>query len=78
MPESAALQKPILEARLEAICARGCKRVGDDIAALERGHQLAETEGLNARERAWLLAELKAIMAVYGGSCRIEPADRLD
>ncbi|MGB5833234.1 MAG: hypothetical protein WBG92_14740 [Thiohalocapsa sp.] len=65
-------QKPILEARLEAICEKGCRLVWDDIAILERGQELAETEDLDAAERAWLLAELKTVMAVYGGRCSLD------
>lgn len=60
-----------LEARLEALCAKGCRQVRRDIAALESGAELPETQGLSADERVWLLAELKQIMAVYGESCRL-------
>jgi hypothetical protein len=60
-----------LEARLEALCEKGCRHVWGDIEALEHGHDLPETEGLSADERRWLLAELKQIMAVYGGRCGI-------
>jgi hypothetical protein len=67
----AALQQPLLEARLERICAKGCRLVWDDIAVLERGEELAETADLDGRERAWLLAELKAVMAVYGSRCSL-------
>jgi len=63
----AVLQEPLLEARLERICEKGCRQVWDDIAVLEGGGELAETADLNGRERAWLLAELKSVMAVYGG-----------
>ncbi|MGB5736775.1 MAG: hypothetical protein WBM40_20280 [Thiohalocapsa sp.] len=65
----AALQKPLLEARLEAICEKGCRYVWDDIATLERGEELPETRDLDKRERSWLLAELKTVMAVYGSRC---------
>ena len=67
----AALLKPVLEARLERICEKGCRLVWDDIAVLERGGDLAETVDLDGRERALLLAELKAVMAVYGGRCSL-------
>lgn len=60
-----------LEARLELLCAKGCRQVRRDIAALESGTELPETQGLTADERAWLLAELKQIMAVYGDTCRL-------
>jgi hypothetical protein len=68
----AALQKPILDCRIESICQKGCRGVWDDIATLEHGDDLPETEDLNAHERAWVLAELKAIMAVYGARCRVD------
>lgn len=60
-----------LEARLETLCAKGCRQVRRDILALEAGAELPETQGLTSDERAWLLAELKQIMAVYGDSCRL-------
>lgn len=68
-----ALQESILEVRLETICEKGCRRVREVIATLESGGQPAETQDLNGRERAWLLAELKGIMAVYSGYCGLEP-----
>ena len=71
----AALQKPLLEVRLESICEKGCKRVWDDIATLERGDQLQETRDLDNAERAWLLRELKAVMAVYGERCRLDQVE---
>lgn len=58
-----------LEARLESICAKGCRHVRRDIEALERSEELSETRDLSAAERRWLLAELKQIMAVYDGRC---------
>lgn len=67
----AALQTPLLEARLESICEKGCQRVWHDIAVLERGEELPETRDLDARERGWLLDELKTVMAVYGGRCAL-------
>jgi hypothetical protein len=67
-----ALQKPLLETRLEAICEKGCRRVWGDIATLEQGGDLPETEDLTPAERAWLLEELKAVMAVYGGRCSVD------
>jgi hypothetical protein len=68
----AALQKPVLEVRVETICERGCRRVWDAIDTLEQGDDLAETADLTSAERAWVLAELKAVMAVYGDSCRLD------
>jgi hypothetical protein len=63
---------PALEARIEAICARGCQRVRADIATLEQGGELPETRGLAASERGLILNELRQIMAVYGDRCRID------
>jgi hypothetical protein len=68
----AALQKPILEVRVETICERGCRLVWDAIERLERGEQLPETADLSPSERDWVLAELKSVMAVYGGRCRVD------
>ncbi|KAA6181888.1 hypothetical protein F2Q65_18615 [Thiohalocapsa marina] len=67
-----ALHLPLLEARLERICEKGCKRVWRDIACLEQGEELPEAAGLNAAERAWLLQELKTVMAVYGQRCSVD------
>ncbi|MGA7979416.1 MAG: hypothetical protein WCA32_04220 [Chromatiaceae bacterium] len=58
-----------LEARLEALCEKGCRHVWEDIEALEQGQDLTETKDLSAAERRWLLRELKQIMAVYSGRC---------
>jgi len=60
---------PRLEARLEALCEKGCRKVWGDIAALERGDPLPETAGLTASEVRWLLTELKQVMSVYGARC---------
>ncbi|WP_343032212.1 hypothetical protein [Allochromatium palmeri] len=60
-----------LEARLEALCAKGCRQVRRDIVALESGVELPEAQGLTSDERNRLLAELKQIMAVYGDTCRL-------
>jgi hypothetical protein len=68
----AAQQKPLLEVRVETICERGCRRVWDAIDTLEQGVDLPETSDLDNAERAWVLAELKAVMAVYGERCRID------
>ena len=63
------IDKYRLEARLEALCEKGCRRVWRDIDALERGEDLAETRGLSPEERRWLLREIKQVMAVYSGRC---------
>ncbi|MCO5763310.1 MAG: hypothetical protein EP309_08835 [Gammaproteobacteria bacterium] len=61
-----------LQGIVEAICAKGCRRVWRDIAALEAGNPPIEAQGLSRADRDRLLAELKAIMAVYD-SCRSAP-----
>ncbi|MCG6897268.1 MAG: hypothetical protein LJE61_09545 [Thiocapsa sp.] len=65
------LQHCRIEARIEALCQKGCAQVRRDIAALESGSQLPETRDLSAEERRALLSELKAVMAVYGDACRL-------
>ena len=40
-----------------------------DIAALDAGHVLPEAKGLSADEIRAVVRELKAIMAVYEGTC---------
>ena len=68
-PLARARPDPLLEARLEAMCQKGCRLVWGDIAALERGDPLPETRDLTAVEVRWLLAELKQVMSVYGARC---------
>ncbi|RKT46489.1 hypothetical protein [Thiocapsa rosea] len=60
-----------VDARIEAVCSKGCSQVRQDIAALEAGAQLPETRDLSEEERGTLLRELKQIMAVYGDACRL-------
>lgn len=50
---------------VEALCLNGCQAVRATIDALERDLPVAQTEAMDAHERAAVLAELKAIMAVY-------------
>ena len=59
------MDNPSLEQRVTQICGLGCMRVREIIAALERDQITVESEGLNPSERAQVLSELKAIMAVY-------------
>lgn len=47
------------------ICELGCARVREIIRALAQGEDVPEAAHLCAEERAALLAELQAIMAVY-------------
>ena len=55
-----------VEACVEALCLKGCRSVYETIARLECGETLSETLGLSHAECRLVLAELKAIMAVYG------------
>ena len=59
---------------VENMCHKGCKALWADIEALENGMALPEVESLSVVEREQVLAELKAIMAVYAstGSCAAE------
>lgn len=50
---------------LETLCNDGCQSVWGYIDTLAAGRDLPQTSGLSAAEREWVLAELKAIMAVY-------------
>lgn len=59
------MQNPSIEQCLTRICELGCTRVSEIIAALEQGRRAPETHGLLAVERAQVLTELKAIMAIY-------------
>ena len=61
-----------IEECLERLCQKGCRRVWDDIAALERGEALPVVAGLDAEARHHLLLELKSIMAVYGDRCSLD------
>lgn len=56
---------------VEGMCKKGCKALWEDIEALQNGVALPEVDLLSEQERGQVLAELKAIMAVYGstGSC---------
>lgn len=64
--------RELVEARIEAVCLKGCRQVRRDIWALEAGAEIPEVQGLAPDERRLLLAELKQIMAVYGDTCRID------
>lgn len=56
---------------IEALCQKGCREVTRIIGVLERGDALVETAALDEAERAEVLRELKAIMAVYDRPCDI-------
>jgi hypothetical protein len=50
---------------IEALCRYGCREVWDIIRRLEQGEQMAETHGLDPSQRHLVIAELRAVMAVY-------------
>lgn len=56
---------PQVEQAVDAICALGCEVVSAYIVALEEGETRPEYAALDVGQRARLLAELRAIMAVY-------------
>ncbi len=60
-----------VEQCIETICHKGCARVWSEINALETGEEVPEAQGLNREEKAFVLSELKTIMAVYSGRCSI-------
>lgn len=60
MPRSSKVQQCV-----EALCLNGCEAVRATIDALERDLPVAQTEAMEEHERTAVLAELKAIMAVY-------------
>ncbi|RMG28365.1 MAG: hypothetical protein D6721_08575 [Gammaproteobacteria bacterium] len=57
---------------IDLLCARGCRAVTACIDLLEQGVEETAWAHLDASERARLLEELRAIMAVYGGRCRVD------
>ena len=60
-------------ARVEHICDQGCTRVNEIIDTLENGLDCQELEGAPSEHREQVLAELKAIMAVYKATNEEEP-----
>lgn len=58
-----------VEKCVEKLCHKGCRAVWGDIDALEAGTSLPETKGLNRAEIQAVIKELKAVMAVYEGTC---------
>jgi hypothetical protein len=68
------LDHRLVEKCVERLCQKGCQAVWADIDALEAGEQLSETRNLGPAEIAAVLAELKAVMAVYKGTCKVPSA----
>ncbi len=56
---------PGLQDHVESICARGCNHVREVIRRLETDQPPPELAGLDTASRRLVLAELRAIMAVY-------------
>lgn len=65
------MAKTGVEMGVEAICNKGCESVRRDILLMEQGEPLIELAHLSEEQRQRVLAELKAVMSVYGDSCRI-------
>lgn len=63
------LNPRLVELAVENLCHKGCRAVWDDIAALEAGKRLPEVENLSSDEIRAVVCELKAVMAVYEGTC---------
>lgn len=68
---SDAMQNRNIDACVEAICNKGCQAVRREIELLEQGQPLPELSHLSLKARQSVLDELKAIMSVYGDSCRV-------
>ena len=65
------MQNRSIESCIETICQKGCQQVRQDILLLEQGRHLPEISHLDTESRRYVLQELKAVMAIYGNSCRI-------
>ncbi len=58
-----------VEKCVENVCRKGCRAVWSDIDALESGRNLPEVKGLSSHEVRAVISELRAVMAVYEGTC---------
>jgi hypothetical protein len=58
---------------VEILCLKGCRAVREDIQLLEQGVILPELKSLDDLSQQAVLKELRAIMAVYGDGCPVEP-----
>ena len=56
---------PEVNALIDRLCGEGCTVVQEQITLLERGGEHPVYAHLDAAQRSLLLAELRAIMAVY-------------
>lgn len=68
-PGAVTLNQRLIEQAVENLCKKGCRAVWADIESLEAGRRLPETVGLTRGEREIVVRELKAVMAVYEGTC---------
>ncbi|MDX5363166.1 MAG: hypothetical protein LPJ91_03285 [Pseudazoarcus pumilus] len=60
-----ATHKPSPDTVIELLCQQGCQSVRHAISRIEQGETPCGTEGLSPAECHAVLAELRAIMAVY-------------
>ncbi|HPE80483.1 MAG TPA: hypothetical protein PKZ35_10790 [Gammaproteobacteria bacterium] len=59
----------LVEQCVENLCRKGCRAVWSDLDALEEGEVVPEVEGLSSAEVTAVVTELRAVMAVYEGTC---------
>ncbi|MDZ7660821.1 hypothetical protein [Thiohalophilus sp.] len=59
------IDDPKLSQYLDHLCNQGCTAVREVIEQMEAGDDVPELASLSPSEQEYLLAELKAIMAVY-------------
>ncbi len=65
----AILNHRLVEQCVENLCRKGCRAVWSDLDALEEGEVVPEVEGLSSAEVTAVVTELRAVMAVYEGTC---------
>jgi len=63
------LNHRLVEQCVENLCRKGCRAVWSDLDALEEGEVVPEVEGLSSAEVTAVVTELRAVMAVYEGTC---------
>ena len=59
----------LVEQCVENLCRKGCRAVWSDLDALEEGEVVPEVGGLSSAEVTAVVTELRAVMAVYEGTC---------
>jgi hypothetical protein len=65
------MSKQRIDRCVELICELGCQTVREVIVAMERGEEMPQLAGLDSAEKLAVLEELKKVMDVYDGPCRI-------